>query len=97
MGPASCLDLEVDFRHQRQQQPPHPHSRLVTPYRATTPPETYVVLLGAGDAGIADAFNLRYYTGRSLDDALAASVNGETFLFVITCGHMMNGCRILRW
>ncbi len=39
----------------------------------------------AGDAGISATFNLRYFTGRSLDDALAASVSGETFLFVITC------------
>eukprot|EP00903_Cladosiphon_okamuranus_P010290 g9741.t1 len=45
------------------------------------------IMLGegeGGDAGIAEAFNLRYYTGRSIDDALAASVNGEIFLFVIT-------------
>lgn len=37
------------------------------------------------DDNIAAAFNVRYYTGRSIDDALAASVSGETFLFVITC------------
>ena len=36
-------------------------------------------------AGIVDAFDLRYFSGRSLDDALAASVDGETFLFVVTC------------
>ncbi|CAM9765761.1 unnamed protein product, partial [Scytosiphon promiscuus] len=40
---------------------------------------------GGGEyASIAAAFNLRYYTGRSIDDALAASVSGETFLFAVT-------------
>ncbi|CAN0119730.1 unnamed protein product, partial [Pylaiella littoralis] len=39
---------------------------------------------GGGEDDIAAAFNLRYFTGRSMDDALAASVNGETHLFVVT-------------
>lgn len=29
--------------------------------------------------------NLKYQTGRSIDDALAESISGETFLFIVTC------------
>lgn len=36
--------------------------------------------------GWSPEYNAVYYTGRSLDDALAESVSGEIFLFVITCG-----------
>ncbi|CAM9372874.1 unnamed protein product, partial [Hapterophycus canaliculatus] len=36
------------------------------------------------DANILATFNLGYFTGRSIDDALAASVSGETFLFGLT-------------
>ncbi|CBN79522.1 similar to Patched domain-containing protein 3 [Ectocarpus siliculosus] len=39
---------------------------------------------GGGDDDVGAIFNLRYFTGRSIDDALAASVSGETFLFGIT-------------
>lgn len=33
----------------------------------------------------ADTIDLTYLTGRSIDDALAESLSGEIFLFVITC------------
>ncbi|CAN0213748.1 unnamed protein product, partial [Ectocarpus sp. 6 AP-2014] len=39
---------------------------------------------GGGNDDVGAVFNLRYFTGRSIDDALAASVSGETFLFGIT-------------
>lgn len=44
-----------------------------------------MVYSGGGDDDLGAVFNLRYFTGRSIDDALAASVSGETFLFGITC------------
>lgn len=30
-------------------------------------------------------FDVNYFTGRSIDDALEESTSGEVFLFVITC------------
>lgn len=32
-----------------------------------------------------DVFNVKYMTGRSIDDALEESISGETFLFIVTC------------
>ncbi|CAM9475163.1 unnamed protein product [Discosporangium mesarthrocarpum] len=41
--------------------------------------------------------NLAYFTGRSIDDELAASVTGETFIFVITYSLMIAFvCTVLR-
>lgn len=31
--------------------------------------------------------NINYFTGRSIDDALAESVSGEIFLFIATCAY----------
>lgn len=35
-----------------------------------------------------DVFSVYYFTGRSLSDALKASVSGDIFLFIITCGFL---------
>lgn len=32
-----------------------------------------------------DVFNVKYMTGRSIDDALEESISGEVFLFIVTC------------
>lgn len=32
-----------------------------------------------------DFFNIRFITGRSVDDAVEASIAGETYLLVISC------------
>ena len=37
------------------------------------------------EADNVDVFNLKYITGRSIDDALEESISGEIFLFVVTC------------
>lgn len=39
----------------------------------------------AGEIKTVDTLNVRYFTGRSTDDALRESVSSESFLFVITC------------
>ena len=37
------------------------------------------------EAGYYDIFNIKYFTGRSIGDALNESLSGELFLFGITC------------
>lgn len=39
----------------------------------------------AGEIGKVDTLNVRYFSGRSTDDALRESVSSESFLFLITC------------
>lgn len=42
-------------------------------------------LMAAAAISYDGVFNVKYMTGRSLNDALNESLSGELFLFVITC------------